>query len=135
MFSKPHNFSPCWNIGGSWKISTQTPQIVVSMAKIHLRHHKLWCWMQKFAFNTIKCCVEGEFLERMPPKTHFGVDGKNSPMTPKNVVSKVNILLWHHNLWCTRWIFAIDTRICGVRGGSQQLLESLRLIYIYKALC
>ena len=27
--------------GGTWKISTQTLQIVVSMAKIHLRHHKL----------------------------------------------------------------------------------------------
>ena len=42
---------------------------------------------------TIKCGVEGEFLERMPPKTHFGVDGKNSPMTPQSVVSKVNFLL------------------------------------------
>ena len=31
------------------------------------------------------------------------------------MVSKVNFCHWHHNLWCWRWIFAIDTTICGVR--------------------
>ena len=35
-------------------------------------------------------------------------------MTPHFVVSKVNFCPQHHNLWCWRWIFAIDTTICGV---------------------
>ena len=39
-FPNLHNFIPCWNIGGTWKISMPTPQIVVSMVKINHRHHK-----------------------------------------------------------------------------------------------
>ena len=60
-FPTPHNFRPRWNIGGTWKMSNMTPQIVVLMEKIHLWHHKLWCQWQKFTFDTTKCGVEGKF--------------------------------------------------------------------------
>ena len=73
------------SVGVDGKNSPSTPQIVVSMAKIHLRHHNLWYWWQKFTFDAI------------------------------NVVSIVNFYYRHHNLWCRRWIFAIDTTIFGVR--------------------
>ena len=93
-FPNPHNFRPCWNIGGTWKNCTQTPQIMVLMAKIHLRLHKLWCWWQKFTFDTTNC----------------GVDGKNSPSRPQNVVSKVDFR--RHPLQKS----TLDTTLCGVEG-------------------
>ena len=99
LFSKPPQFQPLlkyWghlknfysdttnSVGVDGKNSPSTPQIVVSMAKIHLRHHNLWCRWQKFTFDTINCGVDSEFLLS----------------TPQFVVSKVNFCHRHHNLWC-----------------------------------
>ena len=36
------------------------------MAKIHLRHHNLWCQWQKFTFDTINCGVNSDFLPSTP---------------------------------------------------------------------
>ena len=107
MCSKPPQFQPLlkyWghlknfysnttNCGVHGKNSPSTPQIVVSMAKIRLWHHKMWC----------------------PRLILGGIPCKNSTSTPHFVVSKENFCNWHHNLWCRRQIFAIDTIICGVR--------------------
>ena len=55
-FPNTHNFSSCWNIGGTLKISTRTPQILlVLMAKIHLWHHKLWCRHLSLLYYIIDC--------------------------------------------------------------------------------
>ena len=60
-FPNPHNFSPCWNIGGTWKISTRTPQIMV-VSKLNFCKGCLL----KLTFNTTFCGVEGEFLPSTP---------------------------------------------------------------------
>ena len=54
------------NCGVDGKNSPSTPQIVLSMAKIHLRHHILWCRMKIFAIDTTICGVEGGFLPATP---------------------------------------------------------------------
>ena len=100
LFSKPPQFQPplkYWghlknfnsdttNCGVDGKNSPSTPQIVVSMVKIHYRHHNLWCRRWIFVIVTTNCGHEGGFL----------------PSTPQFVVSKVNFCHRHQqNLWCT----------------------------------
>ena len=80
LFSKPPQFQPLlkyWghlknfysdttNYGVDGKKSPVTPQIVVLMAKIHLRHHKMWCQRRILAIDTTICGVRVEIFQ-VPP--------------------------------------------------------------------
>ena len=106
-FPNPNNFSPSKNIVGT----SHTPQIVVSMTKIHLWHHKLWCQWQKFTFDTTNCGVNGKSSLSTPQNVVSKVNFRRHALQKITfdttfVVSKVNFCHWHHNLWCQSWNFS-----------------------------
>ena len=98
-----------------------------ALEKLLLGHHKLLSWWQKSTFHTTNCGVDDKNSPLTPKNVVQrwllgGTTCKKSPMTPLFVVSKVKFCHQYHNLWCQRRIFATDTTIyfSSARGFAKQ---------------